>query len=95
MLAQLHTITTRTPAPPRPCLQVVKVAEWHINADEPEVLAYPEDFKSAAQQAAYYAPTPYRSSDHGEQGLRVQGLGTDAEPMDCCCTCPVPYDGFA
>ena len=38
------------------------------------VTAYPEDFKSAAQQAAYYAPTPYRSSDHGEQKLRVRSL---------------------
>jgi len=37
---------------------------WGINADEPAVLDYNTEFKSEAQQEAWYAPTPYRSSDH-------------------------------
>ncbi|MBY4695289.1 ExeM/NucH family extracellular endonuclease [Burkholderia latens] len=37
---------------------------WHINADEPAALQSVPDYKTAAQRAAYYAPDPYRSSDH-------------------------------
>jgi hypothetical protein len=44
--------------------QVVEVAEWHINADEPSVLDYNTNFKSAGQQASLYAPDAFRSSDH-------------------------------
>ena len=36
---------------------------WHNNADEPEVLDYNVEFKSAAQQALNVG-TPYRTSDH-------------------------------
>ncbi len=36
---------------------------WHINADEPTVLDYNLEFKSAAQQAINVG-TPYRASDH-------------------------------
>jgi uncharacterized protein len=44
--------------------------EWHINADEPVALDYNIEFKgtgngmSVAALAAYYAPNPFRSSDH-------------------------------
>lgn len=41
-----------------------KFSHWHINADEPAVLDYNMEFKSPAQQQQFYAPTPYRSSDH-------------------------------
>ena len=44
--------------------QVSTVAEWHINADEPSVLDYNTDFKSAAQIASLYAPDEFRISDH-------------------------------
>ncbi|MGN6575094.1 MAG: ExeM/NucH family extracellular endonuclease [Nocardioides sp.] len=44
--------------------QVTGVTTWHINADEPSVLDYNTDFKSADQVEELYAPTPYRSSDH-------------------------------
>ncbi|MBB5233314.1 ExeM/NucH family extracellular endonuclease [Deinococcus budaensis] len=44
--------------------QVVGEAKWHINADEPTVLDYNTEFKSAAQLAGFYAPDPFRSSDH-------------------------------
>ncbi|MDQ3009490.1 MAG: ExeM/NucH family extracellular endonuclease, partial [Acidobacteriota bacterium] len=36
---------------------------WHINADEPTILDYNVEFKSAAQQALNVG-TPYRASDH-------------------------------
>ena len=38
--------------------------EWHINADEPTVLDYNTDFKSAGQVTSLYAPDAYRASDH-------------------------------
>jgi len=44
--------------------QVTGVTEYHINADEPSVLDYNTDFKSAAQRASLYAPDQYRVSDH-------------------------------
>ena len=37
---------------------------WAINADEPALLDYNVEFKSPAQQQLFFAPTPYRSSDH-------------------------------
>ena len=37
--------------------QVSGVAEWHINADEPSVLDYNTDFKTANLQSSLYAPT--------------------------------------
>ena len=43
---------------------VLDVAEWHINTDEPVILDYNMENKSADQQKRYYAPNPYRSSDH-------------------------------
>jgi hypothetical protein len=44
--------------------QVTGVTEWHINADEPSVLDYLTDFKSAAQQVSLYSPDQFRVSDH-------------------------------
>lgn len=44
--------------------QIIGAHEWHINADEPVVLDYNTEFKSSAQQAYFYAPDAYRSSDH-------------------------------
>ena len=43
--------------------QVSGVAEWHINADEPDILDYDTSFKQDAQDALY-EPNAYRSSDH-------------------------------
>lgn len=40
------------------------LAEWHINADEPNVLDYNTDFKSAGQIGSLYAADVYRTSDH-------------------------------
>jgi uncharacterized protein len=44
--------------------QVTGVADWHINADEPSVLDYNTNFKTAGQQASLYAPDAYRAADH-------------------------------
>ena len=37
---------------------------WHINADEPSVLDYNTEFKSAGQVISLCAADEYRSSDH-------------------------------
>ncbi len=44
--------------------QVTAADDWHINADEPSVLDYNDDFKSAAQLQSLYAPDRFRVSDH-------------------------------
>ncbi|HWL32843.1 MAG TPA: ExeM/NucH family extracellular endonuclease [Gaiellaceae bacterium] len=44
--------------------QVTGVTEWHINPDEPTVLDYNTNFKSAGHVSTLYDPGPYRSSDH-------------------------------
>ena len=44
--------------------EVTGVGEWHINADEPAVLDYNTEFKSAGQVASLYAPDQFRISDH-------------------------------
>jgi predicted extracellular nuclease len=44
--------------------QVAGVFEWHINSDEPSVLDYNTNFKSAGQVASLYAPDQFRISDH-------------------------------
>ncbi len=44
--------------------QVTGVADWHVNADEPSVLDYNTEFKSANQVASLYSPDQFRISDH-------------------------------
>ncbi|MBC7956144.1 MAG: ExeM/NucH family extracellular endonuclease, partial [Cytophagales bacterium] len=47
--------------------QVVGTVHWHINADEPSIIDYNEEFKQPACPACgpdYYSATPYRASDH-------------------------------
>ncbi len=44
--------------------QVAGVYEWHINADEPAVLDYNTNFKTAGQVDSLYAPDEFRISDH-------------------------------
>ena len=44
--------------------QVTDAAPWHINTDEPTVLDYNTNFKSANQIESFYAADPFRSSDH-------------------------------
>jgi predicted extracellular nuclease len=54
-----HALATSSLAP-----QVTGVTEWHINPDEPTALDYNMEFKTTNQQATFYDPGPYRSSDH-------------------------------
>jgi predicted extracellular nuclease len=56
--------------------QVTGAAEWHINADEPDVLDYDTSFKPPAQDALYEADA-YRTSDHDPV---MVGLELDAPP---------------
>ncbi|MCF0049120.1 ExeM/NucH family extracellular endonuclease [Dyadobacter sp. LJ53] len=44
--------------------QVTGAAKWHINADEPSVMDYNTEFKSAAQVSGLYSADQFRSADH-------------------------------
>lgn len=44
--------------------QVTGATEWHINADEPRVLDYNTEYKSAGQLTSLYDADPFRASDH-------------------------------
>jgi uncharacterized protein len=57
--------------------QVTGVGDYHINSDEPSVLDYLEDFKSAGQLVGLYAPDQFRVSDHDPV---VIGLNPNAPP---------------
>ena len=52
--------------------QVTGVSDWHINPDEPTVLDYNTNFKSANHVNTLYDPGPYRSSDHDPVIIGVQ-----------------------
>jgi len=54
-----HALSNHTLTP-----QVLSVTDWHINADEPSVLDYNTDFKTANLQTVLYAPDWFRVSDH-------------------------------
>ena len=51
-------------ASPSLVAQVTGETHWHINPDEPNVLDYNTEFKTANQVNTFYSPGPYRSSDH-------------------------------
>jgi uncharacterized protein len=60
--------------------QVTGAREWHVNADEPDVLDYDTSFKPAPVDAIF-APDPYRSSDHDAV---LAGLDLDrVRPQAC------------
>ncbi len=44
--------------------QVTAAEKWHINSDEPSVLDYNTEFKTAGQVTSLYAADAFRSSDH-------------------------------
>ncbi len=46
--------------------QVHLATSFHINADEPSVLDYNTNFKTAGQIAGFYAPDMYRAADHDQ-----------------------------
>ncbi|WNM23761.1 ExeM/NucH family extracellular endonuclease [Demequina capsici] len=51
-------------ASPSMAAQVTGSSEYHINSDENPVLSYNEEYLSADEIAALYAPDMYRTSDH-------------------------------
>jgi uncharacterized protein len=59
--------------------QVTSASEWHINADEPDLIDYDTSFKSA-EQDAIYETNAYRSADHDPVlvGLELNGPPTIA-----------------
>ncbi|MCB0112606.1 MAG: ExeM/NucH family extracellular endonuclease [Caldilineaceae bacterium] len=57
--------------------QVTDVTIWHINADEPRVLDYNVEFKSAGQVDSLYSADPYRSSDHDPVIVGLDPAGVD------------------
>lgn len=59
--------------------QVSGVGTYHINSDEPSVLDYNTDFKTAGSSASLYAPDPFRISDHDPV---VIGLTPHTEPTE-------------
>jgi hypothetical protein len=65
-------------ASPSLVAQVTGAADWHINADEPDVLDYDTSFKPNAQDALY-EPNAYRTSDHDPAvvGLNLTHLDWD------------------
>lgn len=54
-----HALANASLAP-----QVTGVSDWHTNPDEPRVLDYNVEFKTANQVSTFYDPGPYRASDH-------------------------------
>lgn len=52
--------------------QISDVTEWHINADEPLILDYNEEFKSETAKANFYSPSAFRSSDHDPMIVSVK-----------------------
>ena len=52
--------------------QIARVADYHIDADEPPVLDYNTNFKTPGQVASYYAPDQYRVSDHDPVVIGLQ-----------------------
>ncbi len=53
---------------------------WRINADEPGLLDYNEEFKSADQVAELFAADPYRSSDHDPVVVGLELTPPDTTP---------------
>ena len=51
-------------ASPSLLAQTAGFADWHINSDEPSVLDYNTNYKTAGQITALYSPEPFRASDH-------------------------------
>ena len=59
--------------------QVTGAIEWHINADEPSILDYNTEFKSAGQVISLYSADPFRTSDHDPVlvGLNLNSASTN------------------
>ena len=54
--------------------KVVGVQEWHINADEPSILDYNTEYKSADKLTTLYSSEPFRASDHDPVIIDINGV---------------------
>jgi predicted extracellular nuclease len=70
-----HGLSSSTLTP-----QVTGAGEWHINADEPDLIDYDTSFKGPNEDALY-EPNRYRSSDHDAVLI---GLALDAALPQAC-----------
>jgi uncharacterized protein len=57
--------------------QITGATEWHINADEPDILDYDTNFN----HPSYYAPDAFRSSDHDAVLVGANLAYTPAETL--------------
>ncbi|MFV9503855.1 MAG: ExeM/NucH family extracellular endonuclease [Oscillochloridaceae bacterium umkhey_bin13] len=60
--------------------QVTGAAKYHINADEPNVLDYNVEFKSASQVNSLFAPDEFRTSDHDPVLVGLNLTPTNSPP---------------
>ena len=84
-----HALATSSLAP-----QVAGVGHWHINPDEPTVLDYNTEFKTAHHVDSLYAPTPYRSSDHDPVLIGIGLRPTVAEVCELVTSFVTKNDGL-
>jgi predicted extracellular nuclease len=68
-----HALVSRSMLP-----QVTGAGDYHINADEPSVLDYNEEFKSAGQIVSLYNSDEFRIADHDPVMI---GLALRASPV--------------
>ena len=61
--------------------EVTGATEWHINADEPDLLDYGMTFKQPAQ-AALFEPNEFRSSDHDAVRVGIDSCDEIAPTID-------------
>jgi predicted extracellular nuclease len=61
--------------------EVTGATEWHINADEPDILDYLTGFKAPAQDALY-EPNEFRSSDHDAVKVGLDSCDEIAPTLD-------------
>ena len=54
--------------------KVVAVSEWHINADEPSILDYNTEYKTADKLTSLYSDGPFRASDHDPVIVEINGV---------------------
>lgn len=62
--------------------KVVRTFAWHINADEPTVLDYNEEYKTDEQKVLFYGEDAYRSSDHDPVIVDLDLNGKDSSQPD-------------
>ena len=61
--------------------QVTGAVDWHINADEPRVLDYNEEFKTPQQVISLYSPEAWRASDHDPLIIELALTAPQPEPV--------------